>query len=477
MDKAPSKSTHTEFQHSSRLFDGLPAGTALGLVSLGADITLIIALDGKVQDVAFRDEAVSNYRPESWIGQPWRNSVTPECFEKIDALLDECMKTGVSRPHHLNHRHKGLPDLPVEYILAKVDGFDGLLAFGRDLRRFAEIQQQLIQAQFELEGEYRRIREAEARYRIIFQKLDRGVLVVDGDQRRILDGNSSAGMLLGVSQGKLAGESLASLFKKTDRDAIASALGTARDKGIERTIHARRMADDEELVLIIAPYRESGQVNFLLTLHPANTGAQMENGLAYARHDWLDAVPEPGVLTDAKGIVLTVNDRFLDLLHVLSRNQVIGRNINNWLGASNVDMQVLLSRLQDEGEVGLFQSALRDGLGATRPVRLNALMDTAYADPRVVILVNEQNPRDAGQRVRGTPHHTATSDFAELIGRVPLKELIRESADVIEKLCIEAALKQTENNRASAADLLGLSRQSLYIKLKRHGLEDYDGSK
>ena len=65
--------------------------------------------------------------------------------------------------------------------------------------------------------------------------------------------------------------------------------------------------------------------------------------------------------------------------------------------------------------------------------------------------------------------------FSELIGRVPLKELIRESADVIEKLCIEAALTQTENNRAAAADLLGLSRQSLYLKLKRYGLEDYNG--
>ena len=67
------------------------------------------------------------------------------------------------------------------------------------------------------------------------------------------------------------------------------------------------------------------------------------------------------------------------------------------------------------------------------------------------------------------------ADFSELIGRVPLKELIREAVDVIEKMCIEAALRQTDNNRASAADLLGLSRQSLYIKLRRHGLEDFGG--
>ena len=42
----------------------------------------------------------------------------------------------------------------------------------------------------------------------------------------------------------------------------------------------------------------------------------------------------------------------------------------------------------------------------------------------------------------------------------------------IERLCIETALELTGNNRASAAELLGLSRQSLYVKLRRYGLAD-----
>ena len=57
---------------------------------------------------------------------------------------------------------------------------------------------------------------------------------------------------------------------------------------------------------------------------------------------------------------------------------------------------------------------------------------------------------------------------------MPLKELVREAADVIERLAIEAALKLTADNRALASDLLGLSRQSLYIKLHRYGLGDLE---
>jgi transcriptional regulator PpsR len=62
--------------------------------------------------------------------------------------------------------------------------------------------------------------------------------------------------------------------------------------------------------------------------------------------------------------------------------------------------------------------------------------------------------------------------LTQLVGRVPLKDLVRESTELIEQLCIQSALKLTNNNRASAAEMLGLSRQSLYVKLRRYSLDD-----
>ena len=66
--------------------------------------------------------------------------------------------------------------------------------------------------------------------------------------------------------------------------------------------------------------------------------------------------------------------------------------------------------------------------------------------------------------------------MTQRIGRIPLKELVRESKDVIEALCVEEALKLTHDNRASAAELLGLSRQSLYAKLRRYGIGGADSA-
>ena len=49
-------------------------------------------------------------------------------------------------------------------------------------------------------------------------------------------------------------------------------------------------------------------------------------------------------------------------------------------------------------------------------------------------------------------------------------DVAADNTDVVEKLCIETAIKLTNNNRASAAEMLGLSRQSLYVKLRKYGL-------
>lgn len=66
----------------------------------------------------------------------------------------------------------------------------------------------------------------------------------------------------------------------------------------------------------------------------------------------------------------------------------------------------------------------------------------------------------------------SVEQLTELVGRVPLREIVRDTTDIIERLCVEAALQMTGDNRASASQLLGLSRQSLYAKLRRYGLGD-----
>ena len=61
--------------------------------------------------------------------------------------------------------------------------------------------------------------------------------------------------------------------------------------------------------------------------------------------------------------------------------------------------------------------------------------------------------------------------MAEQVGRTPLRKLVQETVGLVERHYIEAALEMADGNRTTTAELLGLSRQSLYAKLDRYGMD------
>ena len=64
----------------------------------------------------------------------------------------------------------------------------------------------------------------------------------------------------------------------------------------------------------------------------------------------------------------------------------------------------------------------------------------------------------------------ATKKIMKLVGSAPLKDLVADTSDIVEKICIETALKMTKNNRVATAEMLNLSRQSLYVKLRKYNI-------
>jgi hypothetical protein len=139
----------------------------------------------------------------------------------------------------------------------------------------------------------------------------------------------------------------------------------------------------------------------------------------------------------------------------------------------NTDLLVMINSLAQGGAVRLFSTQLIGHAGLIVPVEISGVSVPSEDDPFLAFVV-----RDVGRRLDGRPDASlrprSGQDLTSLVGRMPLKEIVGETVDLIEKLCIEAALKITKNNRASAADMLGLSRQSLYVKLRRYGIEGPD---
>ena len=117
---------------------------------------------------------------------------------------------------------------------------------------------------------------------------------------------------------------------------------------------------------------------------------------------------------------------------------------------------------------------MRGEYGATADVEVSAVSLTDSDDkPSFGFAIRNVEKRLSASTPSPRELPRSVAQLIELIGRVPLRDLVRETTDVIEKLSIEAALELTGDNRASAAEMLGLSRQSLYVKLRRFGLAEH----
>ena len=78
--------------------------------------------------------------------------------------------------------------------------------------------------------------------------------------------------------------------------------------------------------------------------------------------------------------------------------------------------------------------------------------------------------RDA--RTRLISFRTALAAMNETVGKTPLRKLVKSTVEVVEQHYVRAALQLADGNRTTAAEILGLSRQSLYAKLDRYNLND-----
>jgi transcriptional regulator PpsR len=186
----------------------------------------------------------------------------------------------------------------------------------------------------------------------------------------------------------------------------------------------------------------------------------------------VESAPDGFVVTGTDGRILTANTAFLDLTQLATEEQARGESLERWLGRPGVDLNVLIANLRQHGSVRLFATTLRGEYGATAEIEVSAVSAAGGKQPCFGFTIRHVGRRLSAEPRTGRELPRSVEQLIELVGRVPLKDLVRETTDVIERLCIEAALEITRDNRASAAEILGLSRQSLYVKLRRYGLGD-----
>ncbi len=459
------------FTAPEKSLGGLDAEATATLVATAADIVLIMNASGVIKDVAVGNEDLADEESEKWIGRRWDEVVTIESRPKVEALLESAISKDAPRWRQLNHPSPSGNDLPVLYNAVSVGRKSRIVAVGRELRAVAMLQQRLVDAQQSMEREYERLRSAETRYRLLFQLASEAVLIVDTATLKVVEINPAAGALLSQIPNKVVGSAFARVFDSASRKPLEAYLSTVEATGEGDSIVVRSRTGGIECVLSAALFRQDSDSYFLVRL--ASQDGRRADALTREQSHLLDVierVPDGFVVTDMDGRVLTANQAFLDLAQLVAERQVIGHPLDRWLGRSGVDINVLISKLREHGTVKLFATTMQGEYGATADVEISGVAVLAGEHPCLGFTFRNVGRRLPAPTTKSSALPKSVDQLTELVGRVPLKQVVQETTDMIERLCIEAALELTGDNRASAAEVLGLSRQSLYSKLHRHGL-------
>ena len=459
----------------SRAVDGgladLDPQLAADLVANTGDLAVIVDRTGIVRAVVATDAELVQSGIEQWVGQHWAQTVTLETRGKVEALLRDASAKAQGRRRQVNHLLPGGNDLPVSYTVMRVGRDGAFVAAGRDMRTLSALQQRLVEAQQAMERDYWRLRHVETRYRLLFQLAAEAILVVDSATMKVMDANAAAGRLFGEAPEKLTGRSFPFGVVPDDVRAVTDAVANARAVGKSSDVRVRLARGGEQYSISASTFRQDSSTLLLIRFAPLDGDRFVGDGGERGRiAALLEQSPDAFAITDVTGVVTYANRAFLDLVQLASDEQVRGQDFGQWIGRPGADFEVFLTMLKRNGAVRLALTSARGVHGLATEVEVSAAWLPDSDRPAIGFML-----RDVGRRLAAGPQGArdltrAVEQLTSLVGRVSLRELVRDTTDLVERHFIEAALELTDDNRTSAAEVLGVSRQSLYVKLRRHRL-------
>ncbi|TPW30428.1 transcriptional regulator PpsR [Pararhizobium mangrovi] len=456
------------FAEPEAAFSDLEAELVGRLLVAAADIAMVVEAEGRIRDVAFGDGHYDGDAGRDWVGRKFSEIVTSECLPKVERMLAMEGPSAERLWHEINHPSDSGTDRPIRYRVVPLSRKGHAIFLGRDLGSVSQLQQRAIEAELSIEREYAHARNVEMQARALLETAPDAVIIADAVSLAIDEANAAAAELLDVDRTSLDGQSLGEHLDGPEGKTLRAALDAAVR---ERTARIRLFVKnaDRESEVNVSFMRREGRRHIVLRLLPPERDYSADRANP-ALDRFLSQFPEALVVTDAKLNIVAANDAFLDLSGVPDLSRIVGAPLGNLLGEHELDTALLASNLKTKRMVKQFTTILKGWWRSGRqPVSVSAGHTNFGGRETYGFLVR---PENAVSRPTGERNHKIrpANEMIDLVGRMPLRDIVRETTGIIEQMCLEAALETTGQNRASAAELLGLSRQGLYSKLNRYGL-------
>jgi transcriptional regulator PpsR len=425
--------------------EGTIAAVISGVQIAQPDVTLMLDSAGIIQGATLSND-VSDEVVDSWRGRLWGDTVGDNGIGKVQRMVEDANRSGVSAFRQINQVFPSGRELPMEYTTVRLGGTAGLIAVGRNLKVVAELQSRLVAAQQAMEQDYWKLREVETRYRLLFDASNEAVLLLNAESLQIVEANPAAIRALGVSRGRAFLPEIAS----DERDAFQNifmrvrqygrAPATLVHLGADReawTARASLMAGEPGPVVLVQLAPVSSQ---RISLHGAGFhGEGAARNSDTSLDDFFDRLPDAFVVTDRDGTIRRANRAFLDLVHAPGEGLVLGERLARWMSRPGADLSALLANLHRHGAVRLFSTGLQGDFGQETAVEISAVGHPPERPTQIALLI-----RDVGRRLAPNEENaslqSALAEIIEQTGRTSLRSLVRDAVSLVERHYIGAAL-------------------------------------
>ena len=439
------------------------------IISRAADIAFVVEPDGTILSVIVNPESDSFGHLDHWVGRDVREFLTSESIRKFDDKMASVAQSEDSGGTlELNHADSAVWSFPVRYSFHMVGPEGAVLMLGRDLRPIAEMQQQLVRAQAALEQDYELQREYDTRFRVLMDCSRDPVLFVGLRDGRIRDSNREAAKLFSRTQDGLEGMEFEQLFEAAKGSSLIDRLTdpNSEDQSVTiRTAKSRRVVTLHPRV-----FRAAGERLMALRIQSGKAETAEVSALGADLAAFFEKGVDAVLFTDAEGRIKAANDSFLDMVDVAEAREAVSKSLADYLGRGSFDLKVLLDNATRTGQMRIYATQLETSLGKKVSAEFSVTMLGERSKPSFAFLVRDVSRVEAVRKPVSTVSDDGLRSVIELLGSSTLKDIVAETTDVVEKMCIETAVELTHNNRVAAAEMLGLSRQSLYVKLRKFGL-------
>ena len=446
------------------------------ILSSASDIALLVDSDLRIMSVLVNPHHRSFGHLTDWEGVMLSSVLTEESLRKFKKRLDEMRDTRRGPlAVEINHADQQNWEFPVRYSIHRIEADGSLLLLGRDLRPIAEVQQQLVAAQMSLERDYETQREMDTRYRVLMEVSRDPIVLISMSSGRIADVNPAAALLLGGLRADLVGAAIAQEFEGRRRGEFLESMANLAVAEAQGPIELTARRSQKRLMITPTVFRAAGERILLCQLDAADIVSssvdELGDNLARLYHEGVDGI----VFTDGEGAIRAANEAFLNLTDSPNMASIRGRSLADFLARGMVDLRVMLENVKRTGQLRLYSTRLNTDYSGQIATEISATWLGDLPNPVLVLVVRDASRIEAQRRPSFSGPDDGARNVMELVGSSTLRDIVAETTDVIEKMCIETALELTRNNRVAAADMLSLSRQSLYVKLRKSGLLNKDG--